>query len=236
MSLKGRVLITGGAGFLGSHLCDRLIEEGFEVLCLDNLLTGRLENVQQIMDHPRFTFVRHDVTTPIEVEGPLEFILHFASPASPKDYTKHPIHTLKVGALGTHNALGLAIAKKATFLLASSSEVYGDPQVNPQPEDYWGHVNPVGPRSMYDEAKRFAEAITVAYHREHGIDARIVRLFNVFGPRMRLNDGKPSPGIIFPPAQHRVHGKNGEKHGPKIDISRSCLPIYHRGSGVDKGR
>jgi dTDP-glucose 4,6-dehydratase len=189
-------LVTGGAGFLGSHLCDRLLEEGHELLCLDNLLTGRSENIAHVMDQPRFTFIEHDVTKPIEIDGPLEYILHFASPASPKDYEKHPIHTLKVGALGTYHALGLAKAKGAVFLLASSSEVYGDPQVNPQPESYWGHVNPVGPRSVYDEAKRYAEAISMAYHHVHHTEVRIARIFNTYGPRMRLNDGRALPSFM----------------------------------------
>ena len=192
-----RVLVTGGAGFLGSHLCERLIADGHEVLCVDNLLTGRPENVAHLVGHERFIFIQHDVTKPIEIDGPLDYVLHFASLASPKDYDKHPIHTLKVGALGTHNMLGLTKAKGAVFLLASSSEVYGDPQVNPQPESYWGHVNPVGPRSAYDEAKRFAEAIAMAYHRQHGVDIRVVRIFNTFGPRMRPDDGRAVPTFIM---------------------------------------
>ncbi|MFQ5741597.1 MAG: UDP-glucuronic acid decarboxylase family protein [Acidobacteriota bacterium] len=191
-----RTLVTGGAGFLGSHVCDRLIVEGHEVLCLDNLLTGRLENVGHVMHHERFTFLEHDVTKPIEIEGPLDNVLHFASPASPKDYEKHPIHTLKVGALGTYHALGLAKAKGAVLLVASSSEVYGDPEVNPQPEGYWGRVNPVGPRSVYDEAKRYAEAITMAYHHVHHIGVRIARIFNTYGPRMRLSDGRALPNFV----------------------------------------
>ncbi len=191
-----RALVTGGAGFLGSHLCDRLLAEGHEVLCLDTLLTGRLENIGHMMDHRSFTFIQNDVTKPIEVEGPLDYILHFASPASPKDYDRHPIHTLKVGALGTYHALGLAKAKGATLLLASSSEVYGDPEVNPQPESYWGRVNPVGPRSVYDEAKRYAEAITMAYHHAHHLEVRIARIFNTYGPRMRLQDGRALPNFM----------------------------------------
>jgi len=191
-----RSLVTGGAGFLGSHLCDRLLEEGHEVLCMDNLLTGRTENIAQAMNHHRFSFIQHDVTKPIEIDGALDYILHFASPASPKDYDKHPIHTLKVGAFGTYHALGLAKAKGAKLLLASSSEVYGDPEVNPQPESYWGHVNPVGPRSVYDEAKRYAEAISMAYHHVHGIEVRIARIFNTYGPRMRLKDGRALPNFI----------------------------------------
>ncbi len=191
-----RSLVTGGAGFLGSHLCDCLVQEGHEVICMDNLLTGRSTNIEHLMVQERFTFIQHDVTKPIEIEGPLDYILHFASPASPKDYEKHPIHTLKVGALGTYHALGLAKAKGAVILLASSSEVYGDPEVNPQPESYWGHVNPVGPRSVYDEAKRYAEAITMAYHHEHHIGVRIARIFNTYGPRMRLEDGRALPNFV----------------------------------------
>ena len=197
MSSKGHVLITGGAGFLGSHLCGRLVADGYEVRCLDSFLTGSLENLGHIIEHPRFALVRHDVTEPIEVEGPLDFILHLASPASPKDYAKYPIHTLTAGALGTYNTLELAKAKRAVFLLASSSEVYGSPEVNPQHEGYWGHVNPVGPRSVYAEAKRFAEAIAVAYQRKHGLDVRIARLFNVFGPRMRPDDGRALPTFMM---------------------------------------
>ena len=191
-----RSLVTGGAGFLGSHLCDCLVQEGHEVICMDNLLTGRSTNIEHLMVQERFTFIQHDVTKPIEIEGPLDYILHFASPASPKDYEKHPIHTLKVGALGTYHALGLTKAKGAVILLASSSEVYGDPEVNPQPESYWGHVNPVGPRSVYDEAKRYAEAITMAYHHEHHIGVRIARIFNTYGPRMRLEDGRALPNFV----------------------------------------
>ncbi len=190
-----RVLVTGGAGFIGSHLCDFLLMRGCEVVCMDNLLTGSMANIAHIRE-PRFTFVKHDVTNFIEVQGPLDYVLHFASPASPIDYLELPIQTLKVGALGTHRALGLAKAKKAKFLLASTSEVYGDPLVHPQREDYWGNVNPVGPRGVYDEAKRFAEAITMAYHRFHGLDTRIVRIFNTYGPRMRLTDGRAVPTFI----------------------------------------
>jgi dTDP-glucose 4,6-dehydratase len=185
-----RVLVTGGAGFLGSHLCETLLGRGHDVVCMDNLLTGSERNLESFRANPRFRFVRHDVTTRIEVEGPLDAILHFASPASPADYLQFKIHTLKVGALGTHNALGLAKAKGARFLLASTSEVYGDPLVSPQREDYWGNVNPIGPRGVYDEAKRFAEAMTMAYHRTHGVRTRIVRIFNTYGPRMRPNDGR----------------------------------------------
>ncbi len=185
-----RVVVTGGVGFLGSHLCDRLIARGCEVLCVDNLLTGRGENIAHLLGHIGFRFIRHDLCDPLAVEGPLDAVLHFASPASPKDYLELPIHTLKVGAYGTHNALGLARAKGARFLLASTSEVYGDPLVNPQEETYWGNVNPISPRGVYDEAKRFGEAITMAYHRYHGLDTRIVRIFNTFGPRMRPKDGR----------------------------------------------
>jgi dTDP-glucose 4,6-dehydratase len=191
-----RAVITGGAGFLGSHLCDRLIAEGWDVLAMDNLVTGTEPNIAHLMNHPRFRFARTDVTRYIEVPGPVDCVLHFASPASPVDYLKLPIQTLKVGSLGTHNALGLALAKKARFLLASTSECYGDPEVSPQPEDYWGHVNPIGPRGVYDEAKRFAEAMTMAYHRAHGVDTRIVRIFNTYGPRMRLNDGRALPNFV----------------------------------------
>ncbi|HKV03671.1 MAG TPA: UDP-glucuronic acid decarboxylase family protein [Candidatus Acidoferrales bacterium] len=192
-----RAVITGGAGFLGSHLCDFFIAKGWDVFCLDNLVTGADSNVSHLLSHPRFTFARQDVSKYIEVEGPVDAVLHFASPASPPDYLKFPIQTLKVGALGTHNALGLAMAKKAKFLQASTSECYGDPEVSPQPETYWGHVNPIGPRGVYDEAKRFAEAITMAYHRYHGLDTHIVRIFNTYGPRMRLNDGRALPNFLY---------------------------------------
>jgi dTDP-glucose 4,6-dehydratase len=190
-----RVLVTGGAGFIGSHLCDFLLAQGCEVVCMDNLLTGSMDNIAHIRD-PRFTFAQHDVTNFIEIQGRLDYVLHFASPASPIDYLELPIQTLKVGALGTHKALGLAKARGAKFLLASTSEVYGDPLVHPQREDYWGNVNPVGPRGVYDEAKRFAEAMTMAYHRVHGLDARIVRIFNTFGSRMRLADGRAIPTFV----------------------------------------
>lgn len=191
-----RVLVTGGAGFLGSHLCERLLADGHEVIAVDNLLTGNLRNIAHLSEEPRFRFVRHDVTQFIAVDGPLDAVLHFASPASPIDYLELPIQTLKVGSLGTHNALGLAMAKKARFLLASTSEVYGDPLVHPQPETYWGNVNPIGPRGVYDEAKRFAEAMTMAYQRAHGVDTRIVRIFNTFGTRMRPRDGRVVPALI----------------------------------------
>jgi len=185
-----RILITGGAGFLGSHLSDVLLQAGHSVTCMDNLLTGRVENVAHLLGHERFSFVKYNVCDYVHVDGPLDAVMHFASPASPQDYLEFPIATLKVGALGTHKVLGLAKAKGARFLLASTSEVYGDPLVNPQPESYWGNVNPLSPRGVYDEAKRFAEALTMAYHRYHAVDTRIVRIFNTFGPRMRPNDGR----------------------------------------------
>jgi len=191
-----RVVITGGAGFIGSHLCQSFLERGDEVICMDNFLTGSRENVTPFALHKRFTLIDHNVTRFIGIEGPVDMVLHFASPASPVDYLELPIPTLKVGSLGTHNALGLAKAKSALFLLASTSEVYGDPLVKPQREDYWGNVNPVGPRGVYDEAKRFAEAMTMAYHRYHGLNTRIVRIFNTYGPRMRMKDGRVVPNFI----------------------------------------
>lgn len=190
------ILVTGGAGFLGSHLCDRLLAEGHDVIAMDNLLTGNTDNIAHLAGHKRFLFIEHNVTNYIYIKGELDAILHFASPASPVDYLELPIQTLKVGSLGTHNALGLAMAKGARLLLASTSEVYGDPQVHPQTEEYWGHVNPIGPRGVYDEAKRFAEAMVMAYHRSHNVDTRIVRIFNTYGPRMRLNDGRVVPNFI----------------------------------------
>ncbi len=193
---KPTAIVTGGAGFLGSHLCDKLLSEGLKVVCIDNLLTGNMENIAHLFTNENFSFIKHDVTNYIFVPGRIDYILHFASPASPIDYLKFPIQTLKVGSLGTHKALGLAKEKKARFLLASTSEVYGDPSVHPQSEDYWGNVNPIGPRGVYDEAKRFAEAITMAYNRFHGVETRIVRIFNTYGPRMRLDDGRALPAFV----------------------------------------
>lgn len=190
-----RTLVTGGAGFLGSHLCEYLLNKGHEVICMDNLITGSKQNISNIQN-AAFHFVNHNVSEFINIDGNLDYILHFASPASPIDYLELPIQTLKVGALGTHNALGLAKAKNAVFLLASTSEVYGDPLIHPQPEEYWGNVNPIGPRGVYDEAKRFAEAITMAYHRTHGINTKIVRIFNTYGPRMRIKDGRAIPNFL----------------------------------------
>ncbi len=193
---RKRILITGGAGFLGSHLCDRFIKEDFHVIAMDNLITGNIQNIEHLFKLENFEFYNHDVSTFVHVPGSLDYILHFASPASPIDYLKIPIQTLKVGSLGTHNLLGLARAKKSRMLIASTSEIYGDPSVNPQPESYWGNVNPVGPRGVYDEAKRFQEAITMAYHTFHNVETRIVRIFNTYGPRMRLNDGRALPAFI----------------------------------------
>ncbi len=189
-------VITGGSGFLGSHLCEKLLSSGCKVICIDNLLTGNPDNIAHLFGNPNFSFIKHDITNFIHITGNVDYILHFASPASPIDYLQLPIQTLKVGALGTHTVLGLAKEKKARILLASTSEVYGDPLIHPQVEDYWGNVNPIGPRGVYDEAKRFAEAITMAYHRFHGVDTRIVRIFNTYGPRMRLNDGRVLPGFV----------------------------------------
>jgi dTDP-glucose 4,6-dehydratase len=191
-----RTLITGGAGFIGSHLCERFLQRGDEVLCYDNLITGALDNIEHLRSNKRFVFEHHDVSHPLEVEGPIDNVLHFASLASPVDYLKYPIQTLKVGSLGTHNTLGLAKAKNARYLLASTSEVYGDPEVHPQREDYWGHVNCIGPRGCYDESKRFAEAIVMAYYRTHKVDARIIRIFNTYGEKMRLDDGRVLPNFM----------------------------------------
>lgn len=194
--MKKTILITGGAGFIGSWFCEKLLEYGKRVICIDNLITADKENIKNLLDNPNFTYIQHDITKYIEINDDIEWVLHFASPASPRDYLKYPIQTLKVGALGTHNALGIAKAKGAKFMLASTSEVYGDPQVHPQPESYYGNVNPIGPRGVYDEAKRFAEAITMAYHREHGINIRIARIFNTYGPRIRIDDGRVMPTFI----------------------------------------
>ncbi|MFH1529251.1 MAG: UDP-glucuronic acid decarboxylase family protein [Pseudomonadota bacterium] len=193
---RERVLITGGAGFIGSHLCERFLHDGYEVICLDNLSTGRLVNVEHLFGNDRFRFIKVDVTNYLHVPGPVDYVLHFASPASPLDYMQMPIQTLKVGSLGTHKVLGLCREKGARFLLASTSEVYGDPLVHPQPETYWGNVSPVGPRGVYDEAKRFAEAMTMAYHRFHGLETRIARIFNTYGPRMRIKDGRVVPAFL----------------------------------------
>ncbi len=206
-------LLTGGAGFLGSHLCDRLVEEGHEVVCVDNFVTGVERNLAHLKGNPRFSFLRHDVTEDLRIDGSFDYVLHFASPASPTDYARFGIKTLKANALGTHKMLGLAKAKDATFLLASTSEVYGDPEVNPQPETYWGHVDPVGPRSVYDEGKRFAEALAMAYHHEHGMDVKIARIFNVYGPRLRLDDGRVISNFLSQALQGKpltIHGDGSQ--------------------------
>lgn len=213
------VLITGGAGFLGSHLCDRFINEGDKVICIDNLITGSTDNIAHLFGNPKFEFIHHDVTNYIFVPGEVDYVLHFASPASPIDYLQLPIQTLKVGSLGTHKALGLAKAKNAKFLIASTSEVYGDPLEHPQTEEYWGNVNPIGYRGVYDEAKRFSEAMTMAYHRYHGVDTRIVRIFNTFGPRMRINDGRAIPAFI-------TQALNGEPLTVFGDGSQTRSVIY----------
>ncbi len=200
---KKTALVTGGAGFLGSHLCDAFIKKGFKVICIDNFITGSKKNITHLLKDKNFKFIKHDISKDLQIKEPLDYILHFASPASPVDYLNFPIQTLKVGSLGTHNALGLAKKKKARFLLASTSEVYGDPLEHPQKETYWGNVNPIGPRGVYDEAKRFAEAITLAYHNQHKVDTRIVRIFNTYGPRMRINDGRVVPNFIY----QALHGK-----------------------------
>jgi len=213
-----RTLVTGGAGFLGSHLCEYLLNKGHEVVCMDNLITGSKENISEIKNSA-FQFINHNVSEFINIEGNLDYILHFASPASPIDYLELPIQTLKVGALGTHNALGLAKAKKAVFLLASTSEVYGDPLMHPQPEEYWGNVNPIGPRGVYDEAKRFAEAITMAYHRTHGINTKIVRIFNTYGPRMRIKDGRAIPNFL----KQALTGENLTVYGNGSQTRSFCF-------------
>lgn len=213
-----RVVVTGGAGFLGSHLCDLLIARDDEVVCIDNLVTGNLDNIAHLRDAPGFTFVDHDVSRYVDVDGPVDAVLHFASPASPIDYLEMPIQTLKVGSLGTHNTLGLAKAKDATFFIASTSEVYGDPHEHPQTESYWGNVNPVGPRGVYDEAKRFAEAITMAYHRYHDLDTRIVRIFNTYGPRMRPNDGRVVSNFIV----QALRGENLTIYGDGSQTRSFC--------------
>ena len=213
-----RAVVTGGAGLLGSHVCDRLLAEGWEVLCLDSLLTGAVDNLSEALRQPRFAFEKYDVTNYLHVEGDLDCVLHFASPASPRDYLNHPIHTLKVGALGTLHGLGLAKAKGAAFLLASTSEVYGDPLVNPQPESYWGNVNPVGPRGVYDEAKRYAEAMAMAYHRAHGIPVHIARIFNTYGPRLRIDDGRAVPTFIA----QALMGESLTVHGDGTQTRSLC--------------
>ncbi len=224
-----RILITGGAGFIGSHLCDHFIGAGHSVVCLDNFITGSRENIRHHLKSKNFTLIRHDISKHIRISGDVDAVLHFASPASPPDYLKHPIKTLKVGSLGTHNALGIAKKKKARFLLASTSEVYGDPLVSPQKETYWGNVNPVGPRGVYDEAKRFAEAITLAYFREHGVDAKIIRIFNTYGERMRPEDGRVIPNFIMQALKSRpltVYG-NGSQ-------TRSYCYVSDLVAGIDK--
>jgi dTDP-glucose 4,6-dehydratase len=222
-----RIVITGGAGFLGSHLCDRLLQLGHEIVCLDNLLTGSVENIARFMGNERFRFVKHDVTEYIFIAGPVDAVLHFASPASPRDYLDYPIQTLKVGALGTHKTLGLAKNKRALFLMASTSETYGDPLVNPQPETYWGNVNPIGLRGVYDEAKRFAEALVMAYHRYHGIDTRIVRIFNTYGPRMRPHDGRVVSNFVV----QALRGESLTVYG-KGDQTRSFCYVDDEVEGI----
>ena len=229
-----RLIVTGAAGFLGSHLCDRLLAGGYEVLGIDHFITGSPANVVHLERHPHWHFMRHDVTTYIEVEGPVDGVLHFASPASPVDYLDLPIQTLKVGSLGTHKALGLAKAKGARFLLASTSEVYGDPLVHPQPESYWGNVNPVGPRGVYDEAKRFAEAMTMAYHRYHGVDTRIVRIFNTYGPRMRPRDGRVVSNFIVQALKGEPLTVYGDGHQSRSfcyvdDLIDGIVRLFERG-------
>ena len=229
---KKRVLITGGAVFIGSHLCDHFLAKGAEVLCLDNFITGSGENIRHLARRRHFTFIRHDISKQIALSGRIDFILHFASPASPPDYLKYPIQTLKVGALGTHNALGIARRKKAVFVLASTSEVYGDPLVNPQGESYWGNVNPVGPRGVYDEAKRFAEAIALAYFREHGVNIKIARIFNTYGPRMRPEDGRVIPNFITQALMNRPvtvygNGRQTRSYCYIDDLVRGIEKLMH---------
>ncbi len=212
-------VITGGAGFLGSHLCEKMIENNIDVVCIDNFSTGSLKNIEHLIGNDSFKFIKHDVTNFIHVPGNVDYVLHFASPASPIDYLEMPIQTLKVGSLGTHKALGLALKKNARFLLASTSEVYGDPEIHPQTEGYWGNVNPVGPRGVYDEAKRFAEAMTMAYHRYHGVETRIVRIFNTYGPRMRLNDGRALPAFV----SQAIEGKPITVFGDGLQTRSFCF-------------
>jgi dTDP-glucose 4,6-dehydratase len=224
-----RTVITGGAGFIGSHLCEHFLAEGHEVVCVDNLLTGSRRNINHLAANHRFGFLEHNISEPVEIDGAVDNVLHFASPASPVDYLAYPIPTLKVGSLGTHNALGLAKAKNAQFLLASTSEVYGDPEIHPQREDYWGNVNPIGPRGCYDEAKRFAEAITMAYHRFHGVKTHIVRIFNTYGPRMRLNDGRVLPNFI----NQALHGEPITIYG-KGEQTRSFCYVSDLVEGISR--
>jgi dTDP-glucose 4,6-dehydratase len=235
-----RAVVTGGAGFLGSHLCDSLLELGYEVICLDNLLTGTTDNIAHLLGHPRFKYYHHDVTEYIFIAGPIDAVLHFASPASPVDFVEMPIQTLKVGSLGTHKALGLAKEKKARFVLASTSEVYGDPLVNPQPESYLGNVNPIGPRGVYDEAKRFAEAMTTAYRRYHGVDARIVRIFNTYGPRMRADDGRVVSNFIVQALQGKpltVYGDGSQTRSfcYVSDLVRGIVALLQQQPSDDVG-
>jgi dTDP-glucose 4,6-dehydratase len=235
-----KAVVTGGSGFLGSHLCERLIEHGYDVICLDNLLTGSTDNIAHLMGNPHFKFINHNVTEYISVEEPVDAVLHFASPASPVDYLEMPIQTLKVGSLGTHNALGLAKARNARFLLASTSEVYGDPLVNPQPESYWGNVNPIGPRGVYDEAKRFAEAMTMAYRRYHGLDTRIVRIFNTYGPRMRPLDGRVVSNFIVQALQGKdltIYGSGSQTRSfcYASDLIRGIIALLEAKPSADIG-
>ena len=230
-----RLLVTGAAGFLGSHLTDRLLADGHEVVGMDNFITGSPDNIAHLTGNPRYSFFRHDVTNFTYVAGPLDGVFHFASPASPRDYLEFPIPTLKVGALGTHNALGLSLAKQARFFLASTSEVYGDPLVHPQPESYWGNVNPVGPRGVYDEAKRFAEALTMAYHRFHGVDTRIVRIFNTYGPRMRVRDGRVVSNFIVQALQGEpltIYGDGSQSRSfcYMDDLIEGIVRLFERGT------